>query len=257
MRFAPIMPIQAFERFGEVSDCWMALVQHLHRKEYFNFFRRKVERGDTVILDNGAYEQRLTSSDRLNFWVRNLKPSVMVLPDVPGDFVKTLRHSWDYLDKYGLPKGTEGMMVLQAEDSKLRQFEVAYETCPVKWVGFSRLTKSYNPWMVWPQQRDGFATHLRQEGMWRSELKHHALGMLSGLVEELANLKGFESCDSSAPIWRGLLGYSMTDKWPNYEFQVEAGPEASNWEMAEKNLSEVMEACHGEGGSRESAQMAR
>lgn len=257
MRFCPIMPVQAFERFGDCSNSWMALCQHLRHKEYREFFQRKLEKGDTVILDNGAYEGLSLSSGQVAQWVAEIKPTVVVLPDVPGDFVKTLRRSFDYLDRYSLPRSTEGMFVLHAENGKLKQFEVAYELCPTKWVGFSRLTKSYYLYMTWPQHRDCFASHLKIEKMWRPELKHHALGMLSGYVEELSYLanQGFESCDSSAPIWRGLLGYSMTDKWPNYEFQVQAGPEANNWQMAEKNLTEVMEAC-GENRGRISTQVA-
>jgi len=223
----------------------MALAQYLCNKDYFKFFYEKKQKGDTVILDNGAYEESAIHFSELARWVTELRPSVVVLPDVPGNFEKTIQRSHNYLDSFGLPHGTEGMMVLHAKDGALAHFEVAYNLCPVKWIGFSRLTKRYSgdPGYL---RRVHFAKWLKEQSVWRSDLTHHALGMLNGEVAELRHLAlaGFHSCDSSAPIWRGLHGYTLTDTdWPNFEFDPTGigDPEL----LAEVNLTQVLEACNG------------
>ena len=207
-----------------------------------------MEKGETVILDNGAYEGVQTAPFKLNQWVRELRPAVVVLPDAPGRLAQTLFKAEDYLSRFGLPTGTEGMTVLHAPDGKLEQFIMAYTLVQTKWVGFSRLTKAYSDTMKWPYHRCTFAVHLRACNYWRPELEHHALGMLNGNLHELRSLNqlGFHSCDSSAPIWRGLHGYEVNDSdWPNYELTPLVAPEVSNWEMADRNLKTVIEACHG------------
>lgn len=100
-----------------------------------------------------------------------------------------------------------------------------------------------------PNQRADFARVLQSHKLWRPELKHHALGMLDGRVSELPELAalGFEGCDSSAPLWRGLLGYGMADEWPNYAYDPEAGQFAANgMQLAESNLQLVLSACQAE-----------
>jgi len=253
MKFCPIIPTGAFQRFSKASDHWMALAQYLHISEYRQFFQKKLADGEVVILDNGAYEDTPMPMTQLNYWTLELKPSVLVLPDVPGKCLNTLVAAGSYLRDFGLPHGTEGMMVLHAQDGKLEHFIAAYELCPVEWVGFSRLTKSFDAELsaevTWHDQRVAFANILRERGLWRRELKHHALGMLSGDVTELTKLSyvGFHSCDSSAPVWRGLHGYSTNDPtWPNYAFEPLAPPEANNFDLAEQNLAVVLSACHGQ-----------
>jgi len=248
MKFCPIMPISAFEKFKNSSDHWMALAQYLHLEEYLKFFQEKIEKGETVILDNGAYEGVPMQAWRLAALVKELNPTVVVLPDVPGKFAKTLVGVDDYLNRFGLPKGTAGMTVLHAPDGKRQQFETAYGMVCTEWVGFSRLTKSYGHGVQWPYHRVSFATYLHASEQWRGELKHHALGMLRGNVQELKALNGvgFHSCDSSAPIWRGMHGYEVDEvDWPDYSMEPLCAPEAANWEMAERNLAVTLEACNG------------
>lgn len=221
----------------------MALVQYLRIEEYYNFFAKKLKAGETVILDNGAYEGNQIGGALLAKWTNQLRPSVVVLPDKPGDFVQTIHNSINFLNCFFLPSHTEAMTVLHAPDGDLKAFEVAYANVQTGWVGFSRLTKRY-AWGT-STRREFFAHHLQDTKQWRPELVHHALGMLDGEVKELPGLTkaGFHSCDSSAPIWRGLHGYSLTDKWLKYEFQPNASDEVCNWTQAEANLTEVLKAC--------------
>lgn len=234
--------------FGHRTKHHMALAQYLMNKRYFEFFARKVEDKEVVILDNGTYESRRMSPVDLAVWATRLKPTVVVLPDVPGDMLRTYRDSMNYLDKFGVP--VEAMMVLHAPNGQTPLFEKLYENCPVGWVGFSKLTRYYgidNGHLGWPEHRWSFMRHLKRHGMYRQELKHHALGMLNGDVAEMGYLaeNGFESCDSSAPIWRGLHGYALEDtSWCKWAFEPECHENVNNLVQAGKNLDQVLEACN-------------
>ena len=201
-----------------------------------------------MILDNGAYEGVPIRAAQLSAIVNALRPSVVVLPDEPNDFVKTFRKSFNYLEEHPLPHGVEGMFVLHAEAGKLEHFELAYELAPTKWIGFSRLTKSYSG-KFFNDTRAQMLMHLKQRGLYRDDRVHHALGMKDGSLVELQDCKraGFHSCDSSSPIWRGLNGYLLGDRtnWPNYEMDPEAPFNGVEPHQARENLKAVLEVCNG------------
>lgn len=143
------------------------------------------------------------------------------------------------------------MTVVHATPGDLGQFVKAYlkATSIGKWVGFSRLTPRYGlKGEVAKLRRVQLANYLKTIGQWRWRHKHHALGMLDGDVEELTllNNAGFRSCDSSAPIWRGLCGFRLGDKtWPDFKFELEGGYQQPpvNVAVASQNLARVVTAC--------------
>lgn len=205
-------------------------------------------------MDNGAYEgEQLDEFDLLEA-MHLLSPNVVVLPDDPGNMLSTLRKSESFLnrlqrEKYG---AVSTMTVVHAIDGHLRGFELCYKLAKEfsDWIGFSRLTKSFGlPNESRLDRRSKFVYHLQQKGLWSPSHHHHALGM-NGYVDELRRLSrlGIESVDSSSPVWRGLLGYSFEDKWPDVPLDMElAGVDRRylHAELAERNLQEVMEACRG------------
>lgn len=76
--------------------------------------------------------------------------------------------------------------------------------------------------------------------------KHHAFGMNAGSLTELPTLNslGVYSCDSSAPVWRGLQGRSLHDSWADIPFDPDFAYVGTQYqELADTNLQEVMRAC--------------
>lgn len=74
----------------------------------------------------------------------------------------------------------------------------------IGWIGLPRcLTTHFQGW------RPTIAGLVRED---RPHLKLHALGMANGSLDEVKALKeaGVYSIDSSAPVWRGWCGYSLT-----------------------------------------------
>lgn len=56
MRFAPIVPTKYLNTLASLSTLQMCLAQKLGSRKYLNFYRKRRNLGDTVILDNGAFE---------------------------------------------------------------------------------------------------------------------------------------------------------------------------------------------------------
>lgn len=237
--------------FGHRTKFHMALAQHLRNQKYFDFFAQKLENGETVIMDNGAYENMKIKDVELATWATRLKPSVVVLPDCPHDARTTLMWSQRYLATYGVPN--EAMMVLHAPPGNTAQFEAVYALCDVKWIGFSKLTADYGV----GGSRAEFVQHLKNSGRYRPELIHHALGLRDNEIRELWRMKDvFFSCDSARPIWRGLHGYPINGEWKEYMFEPDCAPEVHNLIQAGINLDYILEEC-GEDRSGDDIEMAR
>lgn len=236
-------------RFESCSKSWMALAPFMRNEKYKQFFVRKIKSGDFVILDNGAYEGDLVSSQEYADMIRELKPSVYVLPDVPGQFAESMKSSSGFLNRFGIRGESDPLWVVHGKDGDLDQLTTSYcvgaMLCP--WVGFSRLTNHFGLTSPHWRRRVDFIQYLQSEGKWGEGAEHHALGMLDGCMRELPLLaaSGIYSIDSSAPIWRGLHGYCMDSKWPGFSFRPELGhtPSESNLTLASSNLSHVQESC--------------
>lgn len=229
----------------------MVLAQHLKVKEYLEYYKIRLQANDWVILDNGAYEGVTIDPDELLRWVKELKPSVVVLPDKIGDPAMTTRYSRLFIDR--VPSHTKVMWVVHCHDNDIvetasQTYRAAVEQLRTgDYIAFSRLTKSYDNEMSIFQghrRRLAFIDHLRKYDHWQIGINHHCLGMLDGDVQELYGLsqRGINSCDSSSPLWRGWHGKSMTDQWNGSDFDPFA-TDTGDWEQAKKNLLEVLEAC--------------
>jgi hypothetical protein len=250
MEFAVICPEDLLEHFGRRTKYHLVLAQHCDRRKYFQFYYDRARRGDVVLLDNGAYEGSLVAPERLLELTKDLEPTVVVLPDSPGNFITTKEMSLKFLEmlyKYGVK--VEKMMVLHGPPGSLPIFEMAYvQACKyADWIGFTRRTMRFGvPGESYINRRAWFAKHLQNEKIWDHSKKHHALGMIGGSVPELHRLAsvGFTGCDSSSPVWRGINGYRYGDPWPDIPFSL-AGPIYPDIDKAEANLQEVLEACRG------------
>lgn len=255
MNFAPICPTAFLEtlKIEEKSRYHMALAQVcLRDAKYYSFYKDLLEEGHTVILDNGAYEREQLSCQNLLKLANEMRPTVVVAPDSPHRMEETLRRSTEFCDHYS----GEVMIVLHASPGDLAGFVRLYRKAAelADWIGFSRLTWNYglqehNLHRQDPLRRAKFALFLHEAGLWEPNVKHHALGFGQSVyddaaLEELSQLHnlGFEGCDSSAPIWRGLQGVKFGQPWhnavfdPNYDVVL-------NLNLAKQNLEEVLRAC--------------
>lgn len=257
MNFYPLGPWALLNHIlGESYKHHMVLAQYLYNDDmmptdYFMYFRRRAALHDySIILDNGVYEGQKVTYDFLLRATLELNPHAVILPDVPGDMTATLNggEAFKVLLKQQGWKGRT-MTVIHAQKGNLDQFCHSYmEACkqsPI--VGFSRLTEDFGQGEDLCK-RACFMNELKLRKLFDFKKRHHALGMRAGSLLELASLAeaGFDSVDSSAPIWRGLHGYDLTSeqtpKWPDYSFDPNALPFENSWK-AKQNMVEVLSAC--------------
>lgn len=157
-----------------------------------------MKEGKTVILDNGAWEGELLDFKELGKVIDDLKPTVAVLPDVIGNMKMTqyLHKSFVSYVGYACHYWPEWMTVLQGES--IWEAMTMYHKAQTSWIGFPRAMEDLR--VLLPKR-------LQEIGMWKHDVRHHALGMQNGDLEECKELAklGFYSIDSSNPIWRQVL----------------------------------------------------
>lgn len=268
MEFAAICPTS---RLRDLTDTYglkyhMCLAQWLHKQDYWKFFYEKArDPGQTVIMDNGTYEGARMPERQLVELTMSLRPQCVVAPDEPHNMQQTEQLAVSFMNRM-VAKGwplARVMVVLHAPPGQLESFMNLYTRMSVYvgWIGFSRLTLDYGivvpkevglppeatTWVADHHSRRALLAQLLQrQGLWSKSVKHHALGMLNGDVRELPLLAeaGFTGVDSSAPVWRGLQGYSLKrEDWIDEPFNpmIQFGTGVKSY--AESNLEEVLKAC--------------
>lgn len=92
------VPTEMLEESRDFNDYDYALV-HLFEEnpDYFNFYKASLKAGRKVILDNSAFElgEPMENASYL-YWIRQLRPTEVILPDYRNDRKKTVlaAQSW-------------------------------------------------------------------------------------------------------------------------------------------------------------------
>jgi hypothetical protein len=214
MEFCIISPTAGLERYATLSKTHLVLAHECKNHDYVEFYIKRQQEGDFIILDNGAYESGRPTYD----WnvIGALEPDVIVLPDYPlQPWKKTWHASMTWLDEnFDDASGFEVCYIPQAEKGDLHGFLESYQEAVadprIGWLGIPRAL-SYaitdNPLM-----RVEFARMVKRD---HPNIKLHAFGMVNGDVHEIPYLAqaGVNSIDSSAPIWRGWNANKVDDRF--------------------------------------------
>lgn len=241
MNYAAIGPLSLASYFQH-HPYHMALAQYLGNRDYLHFYKDRVKEGKFVILDSGVYENAAVSDKELLRLCMELQPTAVIAPDVPHDAEGTDRKSYRFSEK--IHTQFAGMScprvwkVLHAEPGNFEEFVTSYLEGAAAFPGvcFSRLTKDYGVGgVLFP--RPTFIRQLQERGLWDKSIHHHCLGMADGSLEEwsLLNAYGINSCDSSAPIWRGIHG-EVLPVLPE-EFPIAFDP---FWEPGEAHIKDAI-----------------
>lgn len=257
MYFCPIAPTVELDRYAGRSYHQLCLAQFARgtdagSRAYFEWYRGRASSGDVVILDNGAYESATFNPDEYLRLARELRPEVLTLPDKVGDYEETRRLIRDF-PRPRIDDTWQEMVVVQQDP----------RAALIEWIDAYRETRNYPcEWVALPRvlaaRRIELIYTLRKLGLWQLDIQHHAFGMNAGSLAELPalNTLGVYTCDSSAPVWRGLNGYHInsTSEWEDYPFNPDANLDAacgngaeeyaaSVRALADANLTEVLNAC--------------
>lgn len=260
MNFHAIGPIAFMNHICGIDYKYhMCLAQYLYDErgeptDYMMFYRRRcmLDRY-SVILDNGVYEGVKMSYDRLLRAALDLRPKVVILPDVPHDREATIVGGEAFKKMLKL-EGYKGstMTVVHAKPGDYGDFVYAHDQArkQSRYVGISRLTQDFGLGFTGLLRRANFFEALKEGNQISYQNSYHALGMREGSLEELASLQraGFDSVDSSAPIWRGLNKCELGNDWEDIPFNPNEIPTeyfgtSVYLKNANYNWEEVQKVC--------------
>jgi hypothetical protein len=252
MNFCIISPASGLEKYSIQSKVHLVLPQ-VRNRTYSSFYMKRRSKGDFIILDNGAYEEQLPTPARIQKCLEMYRPQVVVCPD---SLLKkssiTIKLTKAFLDYYYDRYPADYMGVPQSEAGDLyswwRCCKELLEDERISWIGIPRsLATHYSD--NYQDLRSTIANVIKD---CRPDIKLHALGMADGSLEELRRLamtEQVESCDSSAPVWRGWNGVRLDERivWREEGTPVDFNakvPSSRNHALINRNLKEVLKACN-------------
>lgn len=178
------------------------------QKRYRDFYRRRSEEGDYLILDNGAAEDLQFGTKHLYYVAQEMGVHEIVVPDTLGKSNETIaqglafsrytRTGYRYMM---VAQGTTVMECIQTLDMIMTDSKFAYITC----VGIPRLLNRLDK-----HARFKVAKYIAQKG-YHSAMEFHFLGAAHdldevGYLEQIGIGRGI---DTSAPIYMGLKGHDI------------------------------------------------
>ena len=210
------LPINMLDKSYDINNYEYCLPHLLDQNEkYKNHFYKAKKDGRYIIMDNSLHELgKAYDSDRLMYWINELKPNEFIVPDVWQDQTATLVNAkrWQSIE---LPEGVTKVAVVQAQS-----YHEAFECYNIlKMQGYKKIAFSYGAdWyseeFPHPNPLVGkmMGRIMTISKMYKSDLigktdRVHLLGC--ALPQEFGYYADFpfiESIDTSNPIIHGLQG---------------------------------------------------
>jgi len=237
MRYYAIAPRNGLSVIKDYTH-FLVVAQWLRDQKYRVFFKSKAADGAQIILDNGAYEYgEAMQDDEFLLFAAQLKPTIVVAPDVFRDYAKTIQRVEGFFKLVNdrcLESQFEIMGVPQGKTVKewVRCFERLSEICdviglPVAQFGDrSGVVRNFLARNV----DDRTTPRIHLLGLWSP----HELGMYKGVTR-------VQSIDTSLPFKYAERGWMLEKPsgWIGVEIQSDA---PCDWKMD-------WEAKWAEGGS--------
>ena len=209
----PLCLLNDSEKFNDYDYC----LPHLLDEEegYLEYFKQAKAKGRYIIMDNSLHELgKAYDSDRLMYWISELKPDEFIVPDVWEDRDASVWNAMEW-SKIILPKNTTKVAVVQAKT--IHEASTCYQT--YKDLGYQKIAFSYgasyyNDIVPHPNHDLGKAlgrlsviSALFKTGVIHQNDRIHLLGC--AVPQEFGWYKGYEcieSIDTSNPVMAALEG---------------------------------------------------
>ena len=219
MKISHESPLCLLDRSRSYNDYDYALV-HLFETEptYLQFFKDSLAQGRTVLLDNSIFELGTAfDSDKFADWIKELKPTEYIIPDVLEDTLGTMDNALDWKEKYSdLPGKTIGVVQGKSYADLVQCYDYLDNIIGVDKIAISFDYSYYlevcphpNKWMGYALGRVQTLTRLLNDGVINTKKPHHLLGCALP-IEFMFYREGFkwlESVDTSNPIVHAILGF--------------------------------------------------
>jgi hypothetical protein len=222
MKISHESPLCLLGRSRDYNDYDYCLVHLLETEPtYLQFFKDSLAQGRTVLLDNSIFELGTAfDSDKFAHWIKVLKPTEYIIPDVLENTIGTMDNALDWKEKYHdkmTALGCKGIGVVQGKS--YADLVQCYEYLD-KVIGVDKIAISFdysyyldvcphpNKWMGYALGRVQTLTNLLNDGVINTEKPHHLLGCALPIefMFYREKFKWLESLDTSNPIVHALLG---------------------------------------------------
>jgi len=209
----PLCLLSDSEKFNDYDYC----LPHLLDEEegYLEYFRQAKAKGRYIIMDNSLHELgKAYDSDRLMYWISELKPDEFIVPDVWEDRDASVWNAMEW-SKIILPKNTTKVAVVQAKTiHDASTYYQTYKDLGYQKIAFSYGASYYNDIVPHPNHDLGKAlgrlsviSALFKTGVIHQNDRIHLLGC--AVPQEFGWYKGYEcieSIDTSNPVMAALEG---------------------------------------------------
>ena len=209
----PICLLEDSLWFNDYQYCLPHLLDQ--SEEYKDFFIRAKQNGVYIIMDNSLHELgHAYDSERLLYWINELKPNEFIVPDVWQDRQGSIKNAREW-SKIELPGEVTKVAVVQALN--LMEAMACYQD--YRDLGYQKIAFSYgadyykelsnhpNPHLAKALGRIYMISHLYKIRLIKDDHRIHLLGCASPFEFSLyKNTKYIESIDTSNPIMATLDG---------------------------------------------------
>lgn len=218
IKIAHESPISLFPKVQSWTDYDYALV-HLfeENEEYLNHFKKALEGGREVILDNSIFELG-SAFDMSKFadWVSALNPTWYIIPDVLEDSLETKLNAlqWNAHYRDRVPGKSIGVVQGRTYEDIVECYQFLDKEIGVDMIAisfdYSYYEKEFphgNKLVSWMMGRVQLLHRMYKDGFINEKKPHHLLGC--GLPQEgmfYRDLDFIYSMDTSNPVVHGLKG---------------------------------------------------
>lgn len=222
VRIAHEAPISIFNDVQKTTDIDYALVHLLEQDyEYFSLFKKAVQKGREVILDNSIFELGESfNSDQYLKWINELRPTWYIIPDVLEDVGGTIAKTATWNGKYrnqaygktiGVVQGSSYNEIVDCYEYLDNVAEVDMIAISFDYSYYTRSFPHPNKYISWMNGRAKLLGDLVKDGIINTSKKHHLLGI--GLPQEgtmYSHYPWIYSIDTSNPCVHGIKGIKYT-----------------------------------------------
>lgn len=212
-------------------------------QKYKDFYFKCVEYGRHVLLDTSVFELGESfDPEQYAYWVKTLRPTEYIVPDVLEDTASTCMSMDNFLSKYsdlpgrkiGVVQGKTYQDIVDCYDyiaPKVDKIAISFDysyylehwsNSEIKVPKFARQHEE-NKWLKYALGRAKLLNDLYNDDVLDVEKPHHLLGASvpwEFLLYSLNDLSEYiETVDTSNPIVAGILGkkyeleYGLSEKW--------------------------------------------
>lgn len=245
MRVAIITPTAFLNDFATRSN-YQFVLAHVYKNDpvYREFYLKRAEAGDRIIVDNGAYEfSKSVDPQDIYDTVRELNAEVCVLPDARFQMKRTLEYTASAMERL---RQTNAKLLGVPQGSNLEEVLECYDRLTAMGVDGYGLYEEIGE-VTGLGNRTAFCQFLEDSGRVDGDKYYHLLGMEEDLtnIADLAKFLWVDGIDSCKAIVYGLSGIELTPAGtpfayphrPKNYFELQAVADAP---LIQRNITQVL-----------------